>query len=92
MRVNFEQFKKQIAKSELGKELINDPLMNQDVWSLKKLGYSEEECRLSGHHNLYFENFSLSWLKILTKLTIKVMLIKKKSLSTCPSAAGVCCR
>lgn len=66
----------------MGKELINDPLMNQDVWSLKKLGYSEEECRLSGHHNLYFENFSLSWLKILTKLTIKVMLMEKKSLST----------
>ena len=60
--------KERIKNSELGKEWINDPLMNQDVWSLLELGYSQEECRINGHYHLYFHKISLLWLKQLTQL------------------------
>lgn len=69
-----------IAVSELGKEWINDPLMNQDMWSLLDLGYSPEECRINGRYHLHFQKFSMSWLKWLTKLTIKASVRERYSL------------
>lgn len=75
-----ETLQEQIALSELGKQWINDPLMNQDVWSLLELGYSQEECRINGHYYLYFHKFSLPWLKRLTQLTIKASVRERYSL------------
>ncbi len=69
-----------VIESELGREWMNNPLMNQDVWSLIELGYSEEECQINGHYNLYFNDFSLPWLKLLTKLTIKASIRERYSM------------
>lgn len=77
-----EALQERISNSELGREWINDPLMNQDVWSVEELGYTEEESKISGIRNLYFHSFSLPWLKLLTKLTIKVTVKEKYSLSS----------
>lgn len=76
-----EVLQERVAKSELGQELINDPLMTQDIWSLTELGYSSEECRIIGSRNLYFDAFSLPWLKFLTKLTAKASARERHSLS-----------
>jgi integrase len=75
-----ETLQERIALSELGKQWINDPLMNQDFWSLLELGYSQEECRINGHYHLYFHKFSLPWLKRLTQLTIKASIRERYSL------------
>lgn len=64
-----EALQERIEQSELGKAWINNPLLNQDVWSLKELGYSEEELRIGSKKNIYFKEFSLPWLKVLSKLT-----------------------
>ena len=69
-----------IKNSELGKEWMNDPLMNQDIWSLIELGYSQEECRINGHYHLYFHKISLPWLKQLTQLTIRASIRERYSL------------
>ncbi|MDJ0718472.1 MAG: site-specific integrase [Prochloraceae cyanobacterium] len=53
--------------------------MNQDVWALTDLGYTEEELKISGIRNLYFTNFSLPWLKLLAKLTAKAIARNKHS-------------
>ncbi|MGL5942555.1 MAG: tyrosine-type recombinase/integrase [Waterburya sp.] len=66
-----ETLQERVANSELGREWINDPLMNRDVWSLIELGYNEEECRINGRYNLHLNNFSLPWLQFLSKLTIR---------------------
>lgn len=70
-----------IRQSELGQEWIKDPLMNQDVWSVKELGYTEEESKISGIRNIYFDKFSLPWLKLLAKLTAKAIVRERSSLS-----------
>lgn len=70
-----------IAESELGMEFINDPLMNQDVWSIQALGFSEEELTMRRIKNIYFTDFSLPWLKLLAKLTMKATIRQKQSLS-----------
>ncbi|MCC5605092.1 hypothetical protein [Nostoc favosum] len=75
-----QALQERITLSELGKQWINDPLMNQDVWSLLELGYSQEECRINGHYHLYFHKFSLPWLKRLTQLTIKASVRERYSL------------
>ncbi len=66
-----EALQERIANSELGREWINDPLMNKDIWSLTELGYSEEECRVNGRYHLHLNDFSLPWLQFLSKLTIR---------------------
>ena len=77
-----EALQSRIAKSELGQEWINNPLLDRDVWSLEELGYSKEELNMRTAKNLHFENFVLSWLKLLTKLTILSTIRQKHSLTT----------
>ncbi len=77
-----EILQKEIAKSQFGQECIQDPLlMTEDVWSLRKLGYSEEECQINGKTYLHFKDFSLPWLKLLAKLTTKAGVRERHSLS-----------
>ncbi len=75
-----EVLQERIRKSELGQSWIDNPLLNQDVWSYAKLGYCIEEAKIRTSHNIYFEDFVLSWLKLLTKLTV---------LSTAREAASI---
>lgn len=75
-----EALQERIEESELGQEWINDTLLNEDVWALVDLGYTEEELAISTINNLYFTNFSLPWLKLLAKLTAKAIVRRKKSL------------
>jgi integrase len=92
MEITFSAaLEKRIASSELGREWLNDPMMNQDVWALIELGYSQEECHLNGHYHLYFDQFSLPWLKRLTKLTIKASVRERYSLGRVVHR-GVCLR
>lgn len=76
-----EILQERVVASELGRESMNDPLMSQDIWLLTALGYSEEECRISGKRYLYFDDFSLPWLKLLAKLTTKAGVRERHSLS-----------
>ncbi len=69
--LSVETLQKRVQNSELGREITDNLLMNQDIWSLTTLGYSEQECRISGHRYLYFTKFSLPWLKLLAQLTTK---------------------
>jgi integrase len=66
-----EAFQQRIFESELGNKWKKDPLLLEDTWSFIDLGYSQEECQIRGFHKLYFEDFSLPWLKLLTKLTVR---------------------
>ncbi len=59
---SIEALQKRIGQSELGQEWINNPLLDRDVWSVEELGYSEEESKIKGIRNIYFEEFSLPWL------------------------------
>jgi integrase len=77
-----EALQEKVANSELGQEWIDDSLLNQDVWALTDLGYSEEDCALNNKRNLYFQDISLPWLKLLTKLTIKASAREKHCLGT----------
>ena len=78
----FEALQERVANFELGREWIDDPLMNKNIWSLTELGYNEEECKISGNQNIYFDAFSLLWLKLLAKLTVKASVRKKYSLTS----------
>jgi integrase len=82
MTVEFSIFElvERVKNSELGREIIDDPLMNQDIWSLAELGYDESECRIYQSHYLHFEKFSLPWLKLLVKLTTKASIREGHSL------------
>ncbi|WP_257237159.1 site-specific integrase [Nostoc sp. 'Peltigera malacea cyanobiont' DB3992] len=77
-----EVLKERLIKSELGQEWIKNPLLFQDIWSIEELGYTEEECKIGQHKNIYFHGFSLSWLKLLTKLTVLATIRQKFSLDT----------
>ena len=77
-----EALESRIAKSELGQEWIDNPLLNKDVWSLEELGYSKDELNMRGAKNLHFEDFYLSWLKLLTKLTT-LSTIRKRTAAQC---------
>ena len=68
-----QQLRNEVLISELGQRYINHPLLSRDIWSLEELGFSEEALAISGHQNIYFRDFSLSWLRFLTKLTILVL-------------------
>ena len=74
-----EALQEKIAKSELGQEWINNPLLDKDIWSFEELGYTQEETKIKGVRNIYFEGFSLSWLKLLAKFTILACVRKKLS-------------
>ncbi len=71
----------QLAESELGEEFLQNSLMDKDVWSVTELGYSEEEAKIQGTRNFYFQGFSLSWLKLLAKLTALASAREKSSLT-----------
>ena len=77
-----EALQERIGQSELGQEWISNSLLNQDVWSVEELGYTEEESKIQGTRNIYFEEFSLSWLKLLAKLSTLASAREKSSLST----------
>ena len=64
-----EALQEKIEGSELGKAWIDNPLLNRDLWSLEELGYSKEELKINSIQNIYFREFSLPWLKVLSKLT-----------------------
>jgi integrase len=75
-----ETLQERIGQSELGQELINHPLLNQDIWPVDALGFPDEETKIKGTRNIYFRDFSLSWLKLLAKLTVLAELRRKLSL------------
>ena len=79
---SLELLQERIAVSEIGLDLANDPLMNLDIWSVIAIGYTEEESNIMGVRNIYFEDFSLPWLKLLAKLTAKASIREKCSLDT----------
>lgn len=70
-----------IEQSELGQEWVDNPLLNQDTWSVEELGYTEEESKIIGIRNIHFKNFSLSWLELLAKLTALASVRERSSLS-----------
>ena len=78
--LSYKALHKRIAKSELGQEWIQDALMQQDVWLLTDLGYSQSECEIRRLYKLYFQEFSLPWLKLLTKLTARARSRERHSL------------
>ncbi len=80
--LSIEVLQERINNSELGQEWISNPLLDRDVWSVEELGYSKEEFIINGTRNIYFKDFSLSWLKLLAKLTILASTREKISLGT----------
>ena len=77
-----EALQERIAQSELGQEWIKNPLLNKDIWSVEELGYGEEESKIASIRNIYFNRFFLSWLKLLTKLTVLSLAGERISLNT----------
>ena len=77
-----EALQERVKQSELGQEWINNPLLNKDIWSIEELGYSEEELKISSIRNIYFEEFSLPWLKLLAKLTALAIVREQYSANT----------
>jgi integrase len=78
---SFELLQQRIAVSELGREFVNDSLLERDIWSVLEIGYLEEESIIIEVHNIYFKDFSLPWLKLLAKLTAKASAREKCALS-----------
>ncbi len=78
--LSYETLQKQIAESELGREWVQDALMRQDIWLLTDLGYSQSECEIRRLNKLYFQDFSLPWLKLLAKLTARARARERHSL------------
>ena len=83
-----EALQERIGQSELGQQLIDNPLLNQDIWSVEELGYSEEESKIKGIRNIYFKEFSLPWLKLLTKLTVLAIAKEKCGLGLIETRVG----
>ena len=75
-----EALQQRIRQSELGQEWVDNPLLDKDIWSVEELGYSQEDFKIRGTQNIYFDKFSLPWLKLLAKLTILSELRRKSSL------------
>ncbi len=80
--VSLQVLNKRIAESKLGNKWINDPLINQDIWPIEKLGDFEEESTIHKNRNFYFQDFLLPWLKLLTKLTVKASVRQRHCLGT----------
>ena len=55
---SLESLQQNISVSELGREWLDDPLLERDVWSVQDLGYTKEEFSMSGTRNVYFKEFS----------------------------------
>ena len=72
-----EALQERIRKSELGQELIDNPLLNKDIWSFEELGYAKEEIEIQQRRRIFFEEFSLPWLKLLAKLVVLAMARQK---------------
>lgn len=68
---SMEKLNERVNQSELGQEWADDPLMKKDLWLFTDLGYTKEECRITGGKTINFKQISLPWLKYLTKLTVK---------------------
>ena len=77
-----EALQQRIEQSELGQEWIDNPILNLDIWSLEKLGYGREELKIIGKKNIHFREFSLPWLKLLTKLTVLAIVREGYSVSS----------
>ncbi len=77
-----ETLQEKIRQSELGQNWIDNPLLDKDVWSFAELGYCIEETKIRSNHNIYFKDFALSWLKLLTKLTVLSTAREKTSIQT----------
>lgn len=77
-----EALQSRIANSELGQQWIMHPLINKDVWALIDLGYTKEELAILGRQYIYFNGLRLSWLKLLTKLTVLASVREKHSFGT----------
>ncbi|WP_199327133.1 tyrosine-type recombinase/integrase [Nostoc sp. FACHB-888] len=76
-----EILQEKIINSEFGQKGLDTTLLEKDIWAAKELGYSEES-KIHSIINIYFDKFSLSWLKLLTKLTALATVIAKYSLDT----------
>ncbi|MGB5710222.1 MAG: hypothetical protein WBM44_04840 [Waterburya sp.] len=81
-----EALQSRIANSELGQQWIMHPLINKDVWALIDLGYTKEELAILGRQYIYFNGLRLSWLKLLTKLTVLASVREKHSFRTISSS------
>ncbi len=75
-----EPLQEQIQRSGLGVQLLQHPLMAQDIWPLTALGCSKDELNIRRRQNLYFQKFSLIWLKQLAKLTVLQQFNEQKSI------------
>lgn len=64
-----EILQENVANSELGQKWLGNTLLEKDIWPVEEIGYSQESTMINKRRNLYFDGFSLSWLKYLTKLT-----------------------
>ena len=69
--LTLKMLQERVASSDYGREWINDPLMNQDIWELTELGYSAVECRINARYKLHLDDISLPWIKYQSKLTIR---------------------
>lgn len=87
-----EALQERVANSELGQEWIDDPLMNKDIWALTELGYGEEECTIRSDLNIHFKGFSLLWLKLLAKLTVKASVRKQYSFTSLQKYSHILCQ
>ncbi|EAZ88500.1 tyrosine-type recombinase/integrase, partial [Crocosphaera chwakensis] len=81
-KLSFKSFQERVFQSELGQLWNQDPLLKEDIWALIDLGYSQEDCAIRGSKNIYFKRFSLPWLKLLAKLTIKARIRERHSVNT----------
>ncbi|KST63069.1 site-specific integrase [Mastigocoleus testarum] len=79
-QLSVETLHQQVQNSQLDRKIIDNVLMEQDIWLLTTLGYTEQECRIRGNHYLYFTKFTLPWLKLLAKLTAKAAVREGHSL------------
>ena len=80
--MSLQVLQQRIVESELGKEWLKDPLLSKDIWTIKELGYSEEEEKICETKKIYFRDFRIPWLKLLTKLTVKAKVRQKGSIGT----------
>ncbi|MDJ0717606.1 MAG: tyrosine-type recombinase/integrase [Prochloraceae cyanobacterium] len=76
-----EALQERIEQSELGQEWSAHPLLERDVWSVEELGYSKQEGDILNCRNIHFEEFLLSWLKLLVKLTVLASVREKCNLA-----------
>ncbi|OKH33448.1 integrase [Calothrix sp. HK-06] len=89
MMLPLEILQSRISNSEFGQKLLDITLLEKDVWTTEAIGYTKDESDFSRIKNIYFDTFSLSWLKLLTKLTVLASVRAKHSLDTVRHRNGV---